>query len=273
MDIFLNLILLGLIVGFISSLFGVGGGIVIVPALFFLFPHLPAQTVIGSSLLFITVGSLINLRNFWRSGMRPNHKLLRPVLITAVIGVIGGGWFANHLDKSTIQLIFATIISIAAVRILIQALSKHSPHQKELEVAHLFRGSLVGLLGGSVSGLTGLGGGVVMVPLLISWYKIPLRKVSLYSNCIMPITAGIGTLIFLSMPRPTIDHPTLNIFQVGQLNLGISLTIVMGCLISSPWGVHTSQKIPRILLQYLFSILLIAIAIKIFWSNFNSLNV
>ena len=124
MDIFLILISLGLTAGFLSSLFGVGGGIVIVPALFFLFPELPAQTVIGSSLLFITLGSLINLYNFWRSGMHPNLKLLTPILVLAIVGAACGGWCASYLNKSTIQLIFTIIILVIAIRILTQA--RHS---------------------------------------------------------------------------------------------------------------------------------------------------
>ncbi len=186
----------------------------------------------------------------------------------AIVGVVAGGGFTGYLHTSAIQLIFATIISVIALRIFIQAYKKYSPSQKKLRATHPLRGAGIGLLGGLTSGLTGLGGGSVMVPLLINWYNIPMQKVSVYSNCIMSISASMGVLTFLVMPRPIISYSFLDFFQVGQLNIGISLITVIGCFISSPWGVKISQKISQVYLQYLFASLLTIIAGKIFWTNF-----
>ena len=77
-------------IGFISSLFGVGGGVIAVPLLFFLFPHFPPQTIIGCSLCSISLNSLINLRNFFHHGIRPNPRILVPILIFSALGVWGG---------------------------------------------------------------------------------------------------------------------------------------------------------------------------------------
>ena len=258
------LIGVGLVVGIASSLFGVGGGIITIPALFALLPNLPVQTVVGSSLLVTFFISLVNLRNFWKSGLRPDINVLKPMMISAAIGALGGSLLAEYLQKSTIKLIFAVMITLVAIQILIDRLRKSA--QGKFVINH-YKSSLVGLTGGMASGLTGIGGGAVMVPLFIKFLKMPIKKVSLYSNCVMPCGVLVGSLTFLSMKTPTIGHDVLKTFQFGQLNLAISALIALGSFATSSLGVRASQKISRELLQYLLALLLLIVACKLFWES------
>ena len=260
--VFLALIAIGLVVGLVSSIFGVGGGTIIIPALFSLFPELPPQTVIGCSLLLIFFNSLINIQNFWRFGLRPNWRVLAPIAIFAAVGAVVGGGLTEYLEKSTIKSIFAGVVAWVALQFLWKG---SSPEEQREFVANHYKGSVTGLAGGLVAGLTGLGGGGVMAPLLIKLLKIPLRRVPLYSNYVMAAATLTGCLSLLSAETPAIAYPRFRSFQFGHLNLAIPLLIVPGALATSSLGIWIAQKLPLRVLEYLFACFLLAIASKTFW--------
>ena len=193
------LIAIGLIIGLLSSLLGIGGGIILIPALYALFPHFPPQTVIGCSLLVALLNSLINLKNFWRLGLRPSPQIL-PMMAFAAVGAGIASTLSGDLPEAAIKRIFALVLSLLSVQIFLR-----SPSGKAR--SNPLKSSLTGLIGGIISGLTGLGGGAVITPLLLKWIKIPPHKVSLYSNCVIPSSTLVGCLILLSMETPPIADP------------------------------------------------------------------
>ena len=255
------LIVLGLGVGLISSLLGVGGGVIVVPALFALFPHAPPQVLVGSCLFFIFIASLVNMGNFWKWKIRPAGRVLWPMMAFNIAGVLAGGLLTKRLDAETIRALFALFISMAAMGMLWRSMRK-APPENDRWLRRPVRVSLTGLTGGLVSGLTGLGGGGVMVPLLIGVVKIPPRKVSLYSNCVMAVGSLVGSAAFFGMESlPAVD-PALAPFRFGRVNAGIALLIALGSMVTSPLGVALSQKIPQVLLYRLFAALLLSMGLK-----------
>ena len=262
---FISLFILGLVVGFLSALFGVGGGGIIVPVLFSLFPKWPGQTIIASSLLLILFNSLINLRNFSRLGFIPQKKIILPVMAFMVVGVVLGGLSVKTLERKWIELIFGFVVFSSALWMIFgRKKGEEGPFQ-----THPFRCSMVGLCSGVVTGATGLGGGAVLVPLFLKVLKLPLRQISLYSNSVIPVGALVGALTFSLMKTPSVSTGLLQHFQFGQLNLGIVFPVVLGSLITSPLGVWASQKISKILLRYFFALIMLSVTVKIFWTSFD----
>ena len=216
----LLLVILGLLVGLISTIFGVGGGIIAVPSLYALFPKLSPQTVIATSLGMIFLNSLINTFNFYKLKFRAPLKIILILSINMIIGVILGGELTFYLNKITIKQIFVVVIVLVAFKTLLYK-KKDSSNEVTWNVKGLIMISLTALLGGLVSGLTGLGGGAVLVPLFISLLKLPLKKVPFYSNIAMASGTGAGVINYmLRTPKTPVsfEWEVLNHFQIGHVN-------------------------------------------------------
>ena len=262
---FILLVVLGLATGFISSLLGVGGGIVVIPSLLYLFPHFPPQALVGSCLFFIFINSFVNARSFWRLGIRPRGDILAPMAFFNVVGVVAAGLLTQSLEKDVVKLLFALVISLAALG-MFWGRCKDGEDEGEGEGnPRRWKTSLSGLLGGLAAGAGGLGGGGVMMPLLIRVVKLPPKRVSLYSNCVMILGTFSGSMTFFLMETPPTFDDRLDFFQFGQVNVGLSFSILLGSLFTSPLGALVSQRIPTRPLVKLFAWLLLLIACRIYW--------
>ncbi|MCY4644415.1 MAG: sulfite exporter TauE/SafE family protein [Bacteriovoracales bacterium] len=268
---FIILVTVGFGTGFISSLLGIGGGFFIIEASARLFPSLPPQTIAGSSLFFIFINSFVNVSNFWKRGLRPNWAILGPMIPLNLSGAVMGGLLTQSLQKETIRLLFATILVPAALGMLWGPLKSKDRGNDEGPLTPLikWKASLSGMIAGFTGGISGLGGGGIIAPLLIKIVKTPPKRVPLYSNCIIFTGTLSGSLTFFFMKTPWISNDHLRPFQFGQVNLGLSVLALFGSFISSPLGVSASQKIPIEPLLKLLAILFLATALQIYWKTFN----
>jgi len=117
-----GLVALGAFVGLFSGLFGVGGGIIIIPSLVLLF-GMTQQTAQGLSLAFMVPAALVNALTYFREGATSGAHL--PLLLALVIGGIAAGPYAsvvaNRLPQDTLKAMFAIFMVAVAVRIMPQA--------------------------------------------------------------------------------------------------------------------------------------------------------
>ncbi|WP_127715026.1 sulfite exporter TauE/SafE family protein [Halobacteriovorax sp. HLS] len=269
--IFLGLIITGLIVGIFSSFFGVGGGILIVPTLYTFFEFLPPQVVIATSLSLIFFNSCINTYNFSKSGVRPNFSFLLPIAFSMILGVLAGGKLTLILPARTVKLIFSVFVFAIAIRTLLVKLKKEDSDNwnAPTDIKSRLVAITVGLFGGLVAGMTGLGGGAVLVPLFITVLHIPFRFISAYSNACMVIGTFAGMLLYLIEPTPhfIFNNEILEKGQFGFVNFSIVAALFIGSSTSSKFGVSLVKKISPELSKKLFAVLLIIISIKIFVSS------
>ncbi len=268
--IFLGLIVTGIFVGIFSSFFGVGGGILIVPTLYTFFSFLPPQAVIATSLTLIFFNSIINTINFMKAGIRPNFSFLIPIGIAMVIGVVLGGKVTLLLPPKTIKLIFSIFVFAIAIRTLLVKL-KDVPSDDwspTTDAKSKVISITVGLIGGLVAGMTGLGGGAVLVPLFITILHIPFRFLSAYSNVCMVAGTFAGMVTYLIQPTPVFvfNYEILEMGQVGFVNFSIVFALFIGSSLSSKLGVKWVQIVKPATSKKLFAVLLIIISIKIFVS-------
>lgn len=263
----LILLITGLFVGLLSSFFGVGGGILIVPILYTLFAEIPAQSVIGTSLAVIFINSFINIFNFVQSGRRPKLKLSLILSFSMVCGVLVSSRLALGLSDGTIKLIFASLLVPIALRTLL--MKSKIPQGEWVGISsrsNLIKTIFAALLGGLISGLTGLGGGAVLVPLFITVLQMPYSWVPVYSNVSMGVGTGIGMISYMLASNPA-DPFTSGWFhktQIGHVHLGIALCIFAGAFLSSKTGVKWSQKVKPNTAKRLFAALLLIVATRIF---------
>lgn len=263
------LLICGLATGILSSFFGVGGGIIMVPAMYFLFPEYPATMVIGTSLSVICINGLLNTYLYYKK----KTPIKKQLLYYLAPGMIGGAYLgslaAKHFDLVTIKILLASILTVVGIRIFLRA-RKTSPEDKEVNVDKIpeisrFKLSAIGTLGGTVSGATGLGGGAILTPILIEMGKVPIKFIPAHNNIVKVCAAVVGIIQALRYQTPT-DLPYAE-YCLGHINLMIVGIIFIGSNVGIRLGIYLMHKVKQRTAEILFSILLILVSSKIFYST------
>ena len=256
----LILLLTGTFVGFASGLLGIGGGFIMVPVQFFLLtalgidPDTSLRVAFATSLMVILPTALSGALGHWRRGA----VLTGPAIILGTTGIIGGvlgAVISSQSPAALLSFIFGILALGSALWMIASRypeIDKDPSHPKQ---SYLFWG----FLGGFSSGLLGIGGGVVMVPLLNILLKFPIRKAIGPSTAfiIFASLGGIATYIFTG-----INATGLPPYSVGYVNLLQFVALAGTSIPMARVGVKAAHKIPEKKLKYIFAALLVYIALK-----------
>ena len=199
---------IGLVSGVLAGLFGVGGGIVMTPGIQVLLGA-PPIVALATPLPVIFPTALAGALAYRRGGeidMRAAAWLIGPGLVGAAIGA----WLTDTIDTRLLLVVTALLLGWQAI-----ALLRRSERQRTERpaTAPILMG--IGALAGLVSGLLGIGGGLVMVPLLAGWLGMPLKRA---------LGTSLLSIVALVIPG-TVVHAVL-----GHLDLGICVTLVVGAV-------------------------------------------
>ena len=273
---FFLLILTGLSVGIISTFFGVGGGIVAIPALYMLFPKITPQIAISSCMGMIFINSMINVRSFIKIGKKPNLKVVPAMGSGMLVGVIIGIKTTTYLNPIQLKVFFAALLYFVAGRLLFsrKLTSPGETWAPGLDFSDRVKEFFVAMTGGIIAGLTGLGGGAIMIPLFITVLRIPLKLVPLYSNLVMGFGACVGVInysLFFGHPKFTFGN-VIDLGQIGMVNVVIVAILAVGSMFTSKIGATLSQKVPEKTSRRLFATLLVMIGGKIFYQTLSIFN-
>ncbi len=251
-------LLIGFIAGGTAGLLGLGGGIVIVPALLFLF--LQDDRILDAPLMQWSIATSLAAIVFiagaacWGHHRRgtvrwPVVKVLFPGI---VIGSVLGALIADRLPSRMLQSIFAVFQILVAVRILLYV---PKPVRRRLPGVGkmIFSGGIIG----TVSAMLGIGGGTLTVPFLL-WCKFGMRHaVGTASACGIPI-ALIGSIVLAGAGwRADLPQPAL-----GYIYLPAVAFIVVGSLLGSRTGVRLAYCLPVSVLRRIFAIVLLLVGLK-----------
>lgn len=260
MDFFLLLALyalLGSVAGLTAGLLGVGGGLIIVPALSTLFAlqGVPAgivmQLALGTSLATIVFTSLSSMRAHHRRG-----AVNRAVMLQLSAGILAGGWLGGVLavwiGGAVLTLLFGMFELLIAALILI---GKHAQaHQSLPRVGrNLIAGGAIGI----VSALLGIGGGSLTVPYLL-WHRLDMRTaVGTSSACGFTIAlAGACGFVLAGWSNSGLPSGSSG-FVFWPAVIGISITSVP----SAPIGAWLAHKVDQDRLEKVFALFLAGLGI------------
>jgi hypothetical protein len=253
------LIVTGGIAGVLAGLLGIGGGVIIVPVLVFVFQYqgvdaeIIMHVAIGTSLATIAFTSISSIRTHQAHGaiLWPVFKRLTPGII---IGALIGAAVADALPSDVLRLLFAPFMLLVAYQMAFGRPPK--PHRKLPGKSGLFAaGGIVGL----ISSVLGIGGGALNVPFM-SWCNIPVRNAVATSAAVGFPIAVAGSLGFIYSGW---DVETLPDWSVGYINLPALLGIVVASALAAPYGARLAHRISDKLLKRVFAILLTVLAIKL----------
>jgi len=260
------LVFLGLAVGACSGLLGMGGGIIANPILWVIFQ---SKGVPVNHIVPLTSGTMLAIIFFNTPASILGHhknkniswKLVPPLAIFSVIGAALGSECAPLLQATVLMVGFALLQIAAGVRIL----PTWKLINKETDVDELALQAVVilGILSGFISGLFGVGGGSVLVPLLVIFAGMEMIKAVALSVSVMLFTALVGAATYVKngWGIPELPGETL-----GYLYIPALLCMVPAGLVSAYFTAIWSKKVNREKLRAVFAIILFLSAAKIIYS-------
>ena len=114
----LTLFLSGIITGILSTFFGIGGGMLVVPILYSIFPNVDHSLIISSSLGMILINSIINTYFFRRNKLIANYKLFLPISLFMIIGTVGSAYASQFLSIKMIKWIFIIVLILIMIKMI-----------------------------------------------------------------------------------------------------------------------------------------------------------
>lgn len=236
--ILLLLVLVGLVAGAASGLFGVGGGIVVVPGLVLL-GGLSFGQAVAASLLFIVLTSPLGAWGHWRHG---NVDLRRGAILglTGAFGVGLGSLVQRGLAEDQLVLAFSVLLLWAAQHLVYG----HLPNRHRPSLVLL---ASVGVFSGLVAKLFGIGGGIVVVPALV-FVGLPVHR-------------AVGTSL-VSVFLNAVASTALNLAEGTDWAVW-SLAPALGALAGIRWGVRAGVRMHATGLRNAFALALVAVAIDL----------
>ncbi len=251
-------IAVGLVGGTMAGLMGIGGGIVIVPALYYLFvwQGFPAahlmQMAVATSLATIIFTAIASTRAHHRRGavLWPTVFRLVPGI---VLGAVAGGLLVRGISSDWLRVIFGVFEIAVALQI---GLGVTPPAGRTLPALPGMNGA--GVLIGGLSALLGIGGGTLTVPFLL-WCNVTIhRAVATAAACGLPI-AVVGTLTMLAAGWGQSDLPA---HSLGYVYWPAALMVVIASFLAAPFGVRLAHALPVAALKRVFAVLLAVIGLR-----------
>jgi len=229
----LEMVCLGAAFGAFGGLFGVGGGIIAIPALVLLF-RMTEQAAQGTALVMILPSALLG---FWKYRQRNSIDLRMAALLcsSAVLATYVAARLANVVSNDTLKLAFGIFLVVVALYLAWKVLGEGSPKPvRALSWPHSW---LVGVTGGFLSGLFGVGGATVAPPALTAFFGLTQ-------------TAAQGLALAMIAPGAVV---ALAVYaHAGAVDWPMGLAMAIGGLAAVPLGVAAAHALPAAKLKLLF---------------------
>ncbi|MDH7477897.1 MAG: sulfite exporter TauE/SafE family protein [Candidatus Bathyarchaeota archaeon] len=257
----LLLTLFGFLVGIIASLTGIGGGSFIVPVLTILYDFVPANAVGTSltSIIFTAAASTIN----YAKQKRIYYKTGLVLALTTAPGAFVGARLTRIIPPNMLGLIFGFFIIFVALRMIINIndlrRKKANPEREMVQIIlksdkevvsserNLLLGAGLSFFGGLTSGLLGIGGGVLVVPIMVFALKMPIHNATATSMFTMIITSISGVA----------EH-----YMANHIYLDYALLLALGTIFGAQVGAYASKRISGKGLRRIFGLVLLFVSIQ-----------
>lgn len=235
-----SLLVVGLGAGFLSGVFGVGGGILVVPGLM-MFVKMEQRRAHGTSLAAVLPISAASLVTYWL-----HDHVDWPVALWLTVGALAGAYVGASLlaiiSKRNLALVFAIVLGIIGVRLFFTV---SGTGRDDITVGLALAYVVVGVCTGALSGLLGVGGGAIMVPIMAVVFGVP-----------SVIAKGTSLAVII----PTALMGTLRNRSNQNVDLGAAVVVGITGIVMAVVGAWVAARMSDSLSNALFALLLIAVA-------------
>ncbi|NMC09745.1 MAG: sulfite exporter TauE/SafE family protein [Methanothrix sp.] len=254
----------GVVVGFACGLLGIGGGFIMVPVQIWALtstgiePTIATRIAFGTSLAVILPTALCGCYGHNCRGV----VLLRPGLALGLSGLLGavmGGTIAAHAPADLLKAIFGMVVIAGAMRmllaekILLRGVSLAKPSEEIMP--YIPWGMAVGV----VSGLTGIGGGVILVPVMTIAMGFNIFQAIGTSSVAIAFNAVGGTFAYIVNGWGVSGLPA---YSLGYIDLFQFMLLAGTSVLTAQLGVKAAHRLPAEQLRYIFMILMIYVGLK-----------
>ncbi|MBD3426279.1 MAG: TSUP family transporter [Candidatus Omnitrophica bacterium] len=239
-------IAVGFVAGFASAFLGIGGGVVMVPALVLLFSY-DIKKAAGISLATIVPAAFVGAVSHYFIESANIHFVSASYMVAgAVLGSKIGSILASRIHSKSLQIMFGIVLVLVGIKqtgIIIPG-----------QAVGLITGSVIGfialgIVAGTISALFGIGGGVVIVPSLNILFGFPIHEAIATSITVIFPTAAAGAFF----------HSHL-----GNIDKGVAFFLVLGALAGAVLGAIQSNRSAPNLLKIILGAVIILCALKMF---------
>jgi uncharacterized membrane protein YfcA len=253
-------LLTGAAAGLVGAMLGIGGGVFLVPLLTLVF-HVPIRAAVAASLISViataTASSTVNLDR----GL-VNMRLAMALEVATSVGGLGGGLAASLLSTQQLFVLFGATLGVMGVLMLVRSGRRNviadtsvdpgrlGGRLQEGETTYVYRlrrlplalGASLGA--GAVSGLLGVGGGIIKVPVLNTFCGIPIRVAAATSAFMIGVTAAASVFVY---------------FARGDVVLPVAAAVAVGALPGSIVGARLGQRVNARALKIFMAVVLLLV--------------
>lgn len=259
--------------GFLGALLGVGGGIIIVPAMI-LISHLPVKVAVAASLVSVIATSNAGGSSYVDQRIS-NLRLAMFLEMATTIGALSGSVLALYLQAWTMLMIFAALLAYMGytsfttrrlddrriaggdftrakpdrLAAFLQLRGHYHDEAEDKQVQYVISGTRPGLavsyLAGVTSGLLGVGGGVLKVSAMNQSMNVPMKVAVGTSKLMIGVTAAVGAILF---------------YFAGLIHFHVVAPVALGTTLGATLGTMVMNRLRSWLLKWLFAVLMIYLA-------------
>ncbi len=258
---FISSLILGAAAGLSAGLFGIGGGIIIVPILAWM---LKSQGISEDLVMIMAIATSLATIIFTSISSVAAHQQKKAVWWQSVwylswgivIGVAGGAVIAEHINAEHLRLIFAIFLFYVAMQMLLKITPRPGENPESA-----FSDYLMGIITGVVSSILGIGGGTLTVPYLVI-RRVPMQNaVAISSACGLPIAIAAS----ISYAILGFKHGNLPEHSFGYIYLPAFWGIAVVSVVTAPLGAKLAHRLSAENLKRYFAVVLFMLAAKMLW--------
>ena len=256
---FLFLIVLGLVAGTLGGLLGIGGSVIMIPALLFFMPDTSVYLAQATAMTVnpaVAIGAAIKHHKH----LNVSWQVALLVLPLSVVSIGVAAWFSNAVPGAWLEFAFGLFL-IWVLWDQIQTLYSSNGINDECTLngnvytTTIPRASVTGGVTGVISGFLGIGGGLVRVPLLNSLCKLPMKKAIGTSSAIMFVTALVGA----TMKDVSLEYS----HNQGGRAVVTALQIIPGAFLGGWIGAKLTKVLPTAIIRGIFALLVLLATYKL----------
>jgi uncharacterized protein len=254
--------LIGILVGLISGLTGLGGGIILIPSLLAwfkykaIFPNHAMQIATNTSIAILFCTCLSNAYQYYQNKLI-NWKMVKSFLPGLILGIAGGSILANFLDTSALEKSFAIFLFAIVLHLL-------WPEKKQIKQHHasVYTLFLVSICTGFLAPMFGIGGGILMIPFFHAQGLMLLEAIGSSVFCLLPV-ATISLISNHIMGYLNHTMPLTTLSSIGFVYWPGLLCIAPISMITAPIGAKIAKKTNIIIIKRILALIIFLTSIQL----------